>query len=455
MFLTLITLRCPDTASPETKKILGGEFKIGRGLGNDWVIEDPQRYLSKQHCVISFFSGRYMLSDTSTNGTYLNGEKEPIGADAGRELRSGDRIIFGAYEVEVKISQKQDYKDVNSSSNVAPFDVHPYNNSFNQDVDGIEQSFFGKSFNQPNFSFLNKNPFSIDGEKRDEFSANSVELDRNSSLNDAFTPPLYKQIIPDDDWSLLVPQQPVAPEPQRVLPPLPPRPKLEPSNPFSKIIAEPLPSDEVLISKEDLHKSTSSKENSNALFSAFLEGAGIKTSAQIDTESLMLSLGRTMRALVSGIRKALIARAKIKGEFRIEQTMIRTHGNNPFKFSADDDDALMAILGLDRHVGMAPDVAVRDALRDICHHELAMMVAMQGAVRSLLARFNPTELQTEGNSALLPAQKKARAYEAYEKLYQKMTKALDDDFDDVFGKYFAQIYETALVELSAQDSKDT
>ncbi|MBU6449961.1 MAG: type VI secretion system-associated FHA domain protein TagH, partial [Rhodospirillales bacterium] len=152
-----------------------------------------------------------------------------------------------------------------------------------------------------------------------------------------------------------------------------------------------------------------------------------------------------------GIRQALIARAAIKGEFRIEQTMIRARGNNPLKFSADDDDALTALLGLGRRVDMGPDAAVSDALRDMRLHELATMAAMQDAVRALLAQLDPAKLQTDGGMALLPAQKKARAFEAYEKLHETISRALADDFDSVFGKSFARAYETALREISARE----
>jgi type VI secretion system protein ImpI/type VI secretion system protein len=62
-------------------------------------------------------------------------------------------------------------------------------------------------------------------------------------------------------------------------------------------------------------------------------------------------------------------------------------------------------------------------------------------------------MQTEGGMALLPAQKKARAFEAYEKLYERITRALTDDFDSVFGKSFARAYETALREISARDAQ--
>ena len=144
----------------------------------------------------------------------------------------------------------------------------------------------------------------------------------------------------------------------------------------------------------------------------------------------------------------LIARAAIKSEFRIEQTMIRARGNNPLKFSADDDDALAALLGAGRRTDMAPHEAVADALRDIRLHELATMAAMQAAVRAMLDGLDPAKLRASaeqgGGMTLLPAQKKARAWDAFEALHARTVQALADDFDSVFGKAFARAYERAL-----------
>ena len=33
-----------------------GELKIGRSAGNDWVLPDPERLVSSQHCVIQYLS---------------------------------------------------------------------------------------------------------------------------------------------------------------------------------------------------------------------------------------------------------------------------------------------------------------------------------------------------------------------------------------------------------------
>ena len=167
----------------------------------------------------------------------------------------------------------------------------------------------------------------------------------------------------------------------------------------------------------------------------------------------MESLGAAFRAVVSGIRHTLIARATVKSEFRIEQTMIRARGNNPLKFSAGDDDALAALIGAGRRTEMPAAEAIADALRDIRLHELASMAAMQVAVRALLLRLDPAPLREQGErgGGLLPAQRRARAFDLFETLHGEVSRALADDFDSVFGKAFARAYEQALREASDKE----
>jgi type VI secretion system FHA domain protein len=191
------------------------------------------------------------------------------------------------------------------------------------------------------------------------------------------------------------------------------------------------------------------------LLAAFLQGVGMTDVHPTDPVGMMRSLGQAFRTLVTGLRAVLIARASIKSEFRIEQTMIRARGNNPLKFSAGDDDAIAALLGTGRRTDMTAAAAVADALKDIRLHELASMAAMQSAVRTLLDGLDPAKLRAQadqgGGMSLLPAQKKARAWDTFEALHTRTVQALADDFDSVFGKAFARAYEQALDEVAARE----
>ncbi|MCE3023207.1 FHA domain-containing protein, partial [Staphylococcus pasteuri] len=103
MTLKLAMIRCPDNVAPQRREVRGGEFSIGRGPDNEWVIADPDRHLSKRHCRLAHDAGEGGLQDLSTNGPFLNQSSEPIGRGTHQKLRSGDRIKFGLYELEVTI----------------------------------------------------------------------------------------------------------------------------------------------------------------------------------------------------------------------------------------------------------------------------------------------------------------------------------------------------------------
>ena len=76
---------------------------IGRSLQNDWILPDPDRYISGRHATIDYRGGIYYLMDTSSNGVYLNGDCEPLGKEKPQRLFNGDRIRMGDFEMVVSI----------------------------------------------------------------------------------------------------------------------------------------------------------------------------------------------------------------------------------------------------------------------------------------------------------------------------------------------------------------
>jgi len=76
---------------------------IGRSLQNDWILPDPDRFVSGRHASIDYKGGVYYLLDTSTNGVYLNGDCEPVGRGNPRRLFNGDRLRLGDFEIVVSI----------------------------------------------------------------------------------------------------------------------------------------------------------------------------------------------------------------------------------------------------------------------------------------------------------------------------------------------------------------
>jgi len=81
---------------------------IGRSLQNDWILPDPDRYISGRHATIDCRSGAYYLVDVSTNGVYVNNDKDPLGKGNTRRLFDGDRLRMGDWEFLVRIDEGED-----------------------------------------------------------------------------------------------------------------------------------------------------------------------------------------------------------------------------------------------------------------------------------------------------------------------------------------------------------
>lgn len=162
-------------------------------------------------------------------------------------------------------------------------------------------------------------------------------------------------------------------------------------------------------------------------------------------------LGGVFAAMVTGMREILMTRASIKSEMRMDRTMIGSGGNNPLKFSISPEQAIEAMIRPTVRGYLDADAATAEALNDIRAHEVAMMSGMQAALKDLLRRLGPDQLSTriESGTSLgnLLGNKKARYWEAYEKMYAQIAKETEDDFQSAFGREFAKAYQAQLQKL--------
>lgn len=503
MNLILTVLRCPPAVTPETRTVTGGEFTVGRGPGVDWVLADPDQGVSRRHFTLEFRGGDWQIADESANGTYTNRDDAPIGKGRRRTLRDHDRLRAGPYEIEVNLQEAAAPRqsDPYSYSDKAPgdfsgaipeidfddpfaeslgsIDAPPaFNAGFAQQTQADHSSVLqdamrlsepmgyvpaqtggvipaddllsddwdkdlleGISGATPKTALLNNDPFSSDPFSTEPFSVVSIPATPLQATPIPATPIRASRLRaePFVDHSVSATLGPAGPIPAASLP--------EPAftAPPALVMARPVPSPPIPVASAD----------DTALIAAFLTGAGLPDAKPADPAATLRRLGEAFRALVTGLRSVLIARASIKSEFRIEQTLIRARGNNPLKFSADDDDAISALLGVGRRTDMTAAAAITDALRDIRLHELASIAAMQTAVRAVLDGLHPDKIRATaeqgGGMAVLPGQRKARAWDVYDALHTRTVQALSDDFDSVFGKAFARAYEEALDDLSTKE----
>src|ERR1700679_926553 len=82
---------------------------IGRGTDNEWILPDPERYLSRKHARVDFRAGTYILVDTSSNGTYVNRAQVPLGKYHDYQLKDGDYVRLGDSELLVPRYKSNDF----------------------------------------------------------------------------------------------------------------------------------------------------------------------------------------------------------------------------------------------------------------------------------------------------------------------------------------------------------
>ncbi|WOH63792.1 type VI secretion system-associated FHA domain protein TagH [Bradyrhizobium sp. BWA-3-5] len=76
---------------------------LGRGGGCNWRLPDPTNTLSGRHALIAFNGIGFTITDTSTNGVYINTVDAPLGRGNTAPLTDGDTLYMASYIISVMI----------------------------------------------------------------------------------------------------------------------------------------------------------------------------------------------------------------------------------------------------------------------------------------------------------------------------------------------------------------
>lgn len=185
-------------------------------------------------------------------------------------------------------------------------------------------------------------------------------------------------------------------------------------------------------------------------------GAGLNTlatAAGLDPQRLtqgenetLGQAGDLLRRLVSGLVVMMEARARAKSQLGAQGTSLEFDGNNPLKFARTPEQALAQLLNPPERGFMPSDRAVEDAFKDLQAHQMATLMAMQGALRATLDRFSPNAIRSRAENKgvlgkILPAARDAALWSAYEKEFSGVAQGSDEAFMDMFAKEFKRAYE--------------
>lgn len=367
---------------------------IGRSLRNDWILPDPDRYISGRHATIDHKGGIYYLLDTSSNGVYFNDEVEPVGKGNPRRLFNGDRIRMGDFEFLVSLDSGESLSmPLDPEPSVAP--------------DHIEQ-FVDEASPRTGVKLLDEEELTGDEEFQSVLFGNQEK-----------------------------------PKPE-------PLPQKKTAN---RAANEAQPAEFPTESAE------AAEASSDELFESFLDGLGISRAElhpAVNRKEMMLTAGHILREFVEGVMRLLAARANLKNDFRLDQTVLLPLHNNPLKFSESPSDLVKQLLIGDEGDYLGAKDAVHEACQDLLNHQNAFLHAMNSAFTEFADRFEPNELEAGFNRAissnkLFAFMNKSKYWDLYRDLYPIMTEKGDERFPRMFGEEFVKAYERQVAQSRRQN----
>jgi type VI secretion system protein len=392
----------------EHKRLVGDDYirqfgpnggTIGRSLENDWILPDPDRFISGRHATIDFRGGAWYLGDTSTNGVYINGEDEPVGRGHPRRLFDGDRLRMGDFEFLVRIDEGEEI-DIPPPAPASVFPDHP------------------------------------ELRLKEETMRSGIQLiDEEELTGDA----AFQKTVFGRTTRRMTPHKAAAARPAPR--PAPRKPERRPAPPRQKRDPQTLTAEQV--------------------FEDFLNGLGIARTdlhPDVDLSEAMHNAGQVLREFVAGVVELLISRANVKSMFHLDQTTVLPRHNNPLKLSENTDELLKQLLVGKEGEYLGPPDSVREVSRDLKFHQDAVVEAMTSAFQEFAARFDPAELEegfAAGRNPLLGAFGKMKYWQQYRELYPMLVQPAAGPFPHIFAEEFVRAYEKSVADAKRVDRDDS
>jgi type VI secretion system protein len=368
---------------------------IGRAHDNDWVLPDPQRYLSAHHARVQFREGAYYLLDTSTNGVYVNEGTVPIGRRVPYPLRDGDRLRMGDYELTVSIDTERG--EAPEASAIFPIAPDPLTTN----------------------SMASRGDIGIELNVRDLLRPDNVPGARMGAV-DAFG----QSMLTEDAALLAFDNGP-------------------PASPADARVAGP--------ARREPRLADRAAENAAGI-EAFCRGAGIDVKQlPADAAARMLQLaGVLLREALLGLKGLALAQREIR-----DQTHIQVGKEDPQHIGLTglpvDDLLLRLMIGHDRR-DLDAVQWVRDMLASTRRHDLATMRALHTALAEFLARLDPRALaQIDGRASGADAGSGDSAGLAAR--FRSITEMPAGKFPHLFAEAFARAFVAAFKQNTGEHSK--
>jgi type VI secretion system FHA domain protein len=490
ILLSVYTYRNAAPAQALTRRFdrLGGA--IGRAPGNDLVLDDPGKYISRLHARVEYRDEAFWLVDVGSNPSLVN--DRPVGAGRSVQLEDGDRVTIGDYQLLASVESEATAFMPAPPLSPSPLQMAPAAATVMPDLpenpdDSLASAGIldvGGDRLNPSFDPLGLNLFGSPAPA----AAPSVPAWRGAESDHVppeqlpFAPPPYVQqpvpaasfapqpqaapmmAIPDDYDPLAdflpprVQAAPVLPVPPAPLPPAAPADAAEatayaPAEPPAFAAAPVPPVHAVPPAPTQAPRAPGTAAVDDPVIQALMRGLGLsELHTKRSAEEIAEMAGAMLREATAGTMGVLMGRAMTKRESRLDMTMISAAANNPLKFFPDADSALAQMMGGAMPGYMPAPRAFATAFDDLKAHELAIMAGVRAALAGVLARFDPAAIEARLQvptvmDKMLASNRKAKMWDRMVELYTQMASEADSDFHRLFGEAFGQAYEEQVARL--------
>jgi type VI secretion system FHA domain protein len=429
--------------------------------------------ISSVHCEIDFRDGVYWLTDCSTNGTFLNGAAERLSSQA--QLRDGDLIAIGQYMVRVSFAgdtRPARAPTGGSAEAPAPTGASLWG-TLDEKPDTVATT---DAFGLPKRKAI----FSSGDRPVEEAFRPPEAISRPADifgLGGGGSAPGYAAPPPAQDIFGLGGTPPAAPSPSAwpaAAPsaggwPAAPAATTSPASIWGTLTAPvevdftPPPPAATPVAAAAPPPAAAGvaapgavAAAEQALFARFLAGAGLRARDvdELPPGSVLAAAGELLRQTADGLIQLLYARARLRNQFGVgtEVTSFQRDGNNPLKWTRSAEEALRQIVGKPDRGFLPGPQAVRGAFEDLQAHEMALMAAMQEALKDTIQRFSPAAIRARPSQSnllqrLLPGARDAALWQAYEAEFNAMANETEAAYLDLFAKNFKKAYARNLARV--------
>jgi type VI secretion system protein len=395
----------------------GQVLRIGRAHENDWVVADPTCQVSKRHCAISHQAGRFVLSDLSTNGVFVDDEALPVGRDAMRPLTNGQKLQIGIYRFAVDIdaadaipaAAPSSAPSVSSILDGMPFHAATREATGHPSTDwlaNVPTGGFAKASAARPLGWDSPPEFRPPAMVAPEIGPSQF-ADRSehfAAIHAVVRLPDSKQTLPSD-WN----------EPSAT-----PAPESDSNVALLRPAAEP--ADHVGARRR--------------LVAAFLDGAGLPGDALdgMNQEIALREAGRMLRIAVEEARTLLAFSGCFKSEFGITPS---TAHDSALESAADARSAIKAMMAPPRPHSASGATTMSEGFARITAHEMALVAATGNVLARISAVLDPALVRAKSDAAggtpLFAGRQKARYWDVLEAGYGALRS------DTVAGETLAEI----------------